>query len=162
MIFYLAVITVLVVVDQWIKVLVRTHLTSSSHIELIPNFIHLTYQENRGISFSMLSNLPDSIRVPLLAGVSAIVVIGIFIYLYVNWKKTSTMERWGFSLVLAGAIGNLIDRFFRQQVTDYMHFHFYEKSFFVNNFADDLISIGFVFVLLCGFFQGNKQEDNQG
>jgi len=157
MIYYLVTIIALVGVDQWIKVLVRTHLTSQSYIEVIPNLIHLTYQENKGISFSMLSDLSESIRVPLLAGVSAVVVIGMFIYLYRYWEQVNRGERWGFSLVLAGAIGNLIDRAFRGQVTDYMFFHYYDKSFFVNNFADDLISIGFVFMVLFSFKK--KVED---
>lgn len=144
--FYIFITVLFVCLDQLIKVLVRANLTSYSYIEIIPNFIHLTYQENRGISFSLLSDLPDSIRAPLLAGVSLIVIIGLIIYLFKTWLQINSAERWGFSLILSGAIGNLIDRAFRHQVTDYMHFHFYETSFFVNNLADDLISIGFVLI----------------
>ncbi|MCP4295003.1 MAG: signal peptidase II [Proteobacteria bacterium] len=151
MLIYILFILIFVGLDQWIKILVRQNLTGLSNIEVIPNFIHLTHQENRGISFSMLSDLPDSIRVPLLSGISLVVVLIMLIYLYLKWEKIITLERWGFSLVLSGAIGNLIDRAFRQEVTDYMHFHFYDKSFFVNNLADDLISLGFVFMVYASF-----------
>ncbi|NQU62990.1 MAG: signal peptidase II, partial [SAR324 cluster bacterium] len=118
-----------------------------SYIELIPNFIDLTYQENQGISFSLLSNLPSTIRVPLLAGVSFIVVVALCIYVFKNQAAMVTGEKLGFSLIISGAVGNLIDRVVRQQVTDYMYFHFFDTGFFVNNLADDLISLGFVIML---------------
>ncbi len=158
MLIYILFILIFVGLDQWIKILVRQNLTGLSNIEVIPNFIHLTHQENRGISFSMLSDLPDSLRVPLLSGISLLVVLIMLIYLYLKWEKIIPLERWGFSLVLSGAIGNLIDRAFRQEVTDYMHFHFYDKSFFVNNLADDLISLGFVFMVYASFKEKAEEK----
>lgn len=155
--FFIILTLCLAALDQVIKVIVRMTLTSSDNIPIIPNFIHLTYQENRGISFGMLSDLPDAYRVPLLSGGSFLVIMGLLIYLYRQWENVNQGERWGFALVLSGAIGNLIDRVFRQQVTDYMHFLFYDYSFFVNNFADDLISIGFVFLVYFGIFKKNSQ-----
>ena len=103
----------------------------------------------------MLADLSDSYRVPLLAGISTIVVTGLIIYVVRHWLELAIGERWGFSLIISGAVGNLLDRAIRQQVTDYMHFRFYDFSFFVNNLADDLISIGFVLLL---FFSFRKKE----
>ena len=157
--FYVFLISILVALDQFIKYLVRINLSSYSYIEIIPNLVHLTYQENQGISFSMLSDLPDSIRVPLLSGVSGVVVIGLCIYIYRGWNNLNTGEKWGFSLIISGAIGNLLDRAIRQQVTDYMFFHFYETGFFVNNLADDIISIGFVLILWQSFFKKTLSDE---
>ena len=154
---YIALILGLTAIDQLIKFWVRSSLTPEDQVELIPNLIHLTYQENRGISFSFLSSLPDMLRIPLLAGVSFIVIVGLGYYLYKDFDRLSKLDRWGFSLILSGALGNLIDRGFRHSVTDYMFFHFYDTGFFVNNFADDLISIGFVLVLWNGLL-GSKDE----
>lgn len=145
--FHLFIAVLLIAADQGIKALVRTYLTPASYIEIIPNFIHLTYQENTGISFSLLSELPTSVRVPLLAGVSLVVIIVLLIYVYRGWSGFNLGERWGFTLILSGAAGNLIDRAFRKQVTDYMFFHLFDISLFVNNLADDLISIGFVLIV---------------
>ncbi|MBU2645748.1 signal peptidase II [bacterium] len=156
--FYLGLITLLVGLDQFIKYLVRLYLNAGSHIELIPNLIHLTHQENRGISFSLLSDLPSMLRTPLLAGVSFIVVVGLCIYVFRNWGALVTGEKWGFSLIISGAVGNLIDRAFRQHVTDYMYFHFYETGFFVNNLADDLITIGFLIMLYHAFVAHNSRS----
>lgn len=157
---YIVVIGILVAIDQGIKLWVRTYLTPDSFIEIIPHLIHLTYQENQGISFSLLSNLPDALRVPLLTGVSLLVILGLIVYIVYNRHQLNRGEKWGFSLILAGAIGNLIDRAFRQQVTDYMYFHFYDTSFFVNNFADDLISIGFVLMIWQSFKSKDKEKEN--
>ncbi len=155
---YIFLIFGITALDQFIKFWVRSTLSPTDYIELIPNLIHLTYQENRGVSFSFLSNLPDALRVPLLTGVSLLVILGLGYYLLKDFARLSQLDRWGFSLILSGALGNLIDRGFRHSVTDYMFFHFYETGFFVNNLADDLISIGFVLVLWRGLL-GSKDEE---
>lgn len=154
---YIFAIVVMTGLDQLIKHLVRAYLTSQSYVEIIPNLIHLTYQENKGISFSFLADLPTMLRVPLLSGVSAIVIIGLSIYIYKKWETLLRWEKWGFVFILSGALGNFWDRAVRQQVTDYMYFHYYDTGFFVNNLADDLISIGFVLIVISGFL---KKEDN--
>jgi len=141
----------LIALDQGIKIVVRETMTSQTFIELVPNLIHLTSQENRGISFSFLSGLPEGFRQPALAGISFVVIIGLLVYIWRNWKSLPKIERVGFCLILAGAVGNLIDRAFRGSVTDYMYFHYYDTSFFVNNLADDLISFGFVALLYHSF-----------
>ena len=150
---YVFAIALMAGLDQLIKFLVRQYLTNHSYIEVIPNFIHLTYQENKGISFSFLADLPTMLRVPLLAGVSAIVIIGLSVYFYQKWESLLQFEKWGFVFILSGALGNLWDRAVRQQVTDYMYFHYYDTGFFVNNLADDLISIGFVLIVIAGFLK---------
>ncbi len=156
---YVIVALLLIGIDQLIKHLVRLYLTASSYIEIIPNFIHLTYQENRGISFGFLSQLPSTIRVPLITGVTAVVIIGLIIYVVKNHRVLAKFEKWGFTLILSGALGNFIDRAFRQQVTDYMHFHIFDYSLFVNNFADDIISIGFVMIVWQSF---RKKDGTNG
>jgi signal peptidase II len=153
--FYTLLIIVLVALDQLTKHLARQMLTAGSYTVLIPNFIQLTYQENPGISFSLLSDLPARIRIPALSIISALVVIVLLVYLGRQWSVLSRKEKWGFSLIIAGAVGNLIDRVFRHQVTDFMFFHIFDWGLFVNNLADDLISIGFV-ILVIAAFTGKK------
>lgn len=157
--FFVSLTIVLVGLDQLIKYWVRSTFAAGEVIELIPNLIHLMHQENEGISFSLLSNLPDLFRIPLLAGVSLIVVVILCVYVYRNWRILGQGEKWGFSLIISGAVGNLIDRVFRQSVTDYMYFHFYDTGFFVNNLADDLISIGFVLMLYQAFVKKKVSSD---
>jgi len=151
MAFYLILAIFLAVLDQLVKLAVRQQMGEGQVIDLIPNLINLTYQENRGISFSLFADLPESMRALFLTGVSALVVLGLLVYLKKHWPSYQRGERLGFALILGGALGNLIDRGWRGSVTDYMHFYYFDQSFFVNNLADDLISIGFVLVLIYSF-----------
>lgn len=157
--FYTALTLFMALLDQMTKALVKKYFDASTFIEIIPDFIHLTHQQNKGVSFSFLGDLPDVWRVPLLVGVSALVILGIILYLYKNWDQVNQLEKWGFALILGGALGNLWDRAVYQSVTDFMYFHFKETGFFVNNLADDQISIGFV-LLLWGSLM-NKQKEAQ-
>lgn len=144
-----------VLLDQIFKYLARNFLNDS--ITVIPNFIDLIHVQNKGISFSWLSDLPEEIRYPILSIGTLVILIGISFYIFRYWLEFHHLEQWGYNLVLSGAIGNFIDRVFLRGVTDYMHFRFFENSFFINNFADDLISIGFIFVLLGNYFNTKKK-----
>ena len=144
----LAVITVLVLLDQGVKTLVRTYVPLHRSSILIPNLIDLTHVENKGVSFSVLGGLPDGLRVPLLIGIS-LLALGILAYYWWHLRgKLNTLSHFAFQLILGGAIGNLIDRAVFGAVTDFLHFRFYTTSFFVNNIADIFISAGVVAYLL--------------
>lgn len=139
--------------DQGVKIWVRNSLNSTDYVELIPNFIHLVKVQNKGISFNWLHNLPDQWRALLLVSGTLVIISIMCIYIALSWAKLSTLERWGFSMILGGALGNLADRLLLGSVTDYMFFHIFSYGLFVNNLADDLISIGFVFLLVHAFFK---------
>ena len=117
------------------------------------NFIELLHVQNRGISFSLFSDLPDYIRVPFLVGVSLIAVIVMIYYQTRYWKEIDFYSRIGLVFVIPGATGNLVDRFFYGYVTDFIHFRWYDTSFFVNNLADCFISFGVIFFIAQIFFQ---------
>jgi signal peptidase II len=144
----LVVITVLVLMDQGAKALVRIYVPLHYSSILLPNLIDLTHVENKGVSFSVLGDLPDQLRVPLLIGIS-LLALGILVYYW--WqqrRRVNTLSHFAFQLILGGAIGNLIDRAVFGAVTDFLHFRFYTTSFFVNNIADIFISAGVVAYLL--------------
>lgn len=154
----------LAALDQGIKILVRATLTSRDMITIVPNFVYLTHQENEGISFSFMSELPDGLRIPLLAGMSLVVMVGLGVYMWKKYEELGVWERWGYATILGGALGNLIDRAFRHSVTDYMYLQFFGEGLFINNFADDLISLGFLLVLAQGFInmRNEKKEKHEG
>ena len=134
-------------VDQGSKFLAKKYLLANNVYTLIPNFIELILIENKGISYGLLANLNDSLRIPLVHVLPLLLVLGITCYIFLNWKKIEKNHRIGWALILGGGVGNLWDRFFFNGVTDFMHFRFFEFSFFVNNFADDFISLGIIFLI---------------
>lgn len=119
----------------------------------IPFFVHLKfqYQRNRGAAFSMLSNLPDHIRVPFFYAVTLFSVIYISYYLRVlplNFHLT----RFGLVMIMAGAIGNFIDRVIQGYVIDFVDVSWnlfgWRHDFAVFNVADISINIGIIAFLL--------------
>ncbi len=134
----ISIVTSLIVIDQIIKVLVVNNL--SKPIEVIPNFWQLNYVQNFGVGFSMLN------------GNKLLIIFISIALLYFVVKMLLADEyrmfRYPLLLVLAGGIGNFIDRIFRGFVVDYMDFQIFNYDFPVFNFADMLLVIGAVLIII--------------
>lgn len=109
------IIVFLILVDQITKYLARLHLQEKSFV-LINNFLQLTYVENRGAAFGLLQGMQW-----VFAILSVFVLFGL-IYFYKEQKKKNlqglSMLYWIIVFIIAGAIGNLIDRVAFGYVTD--------------------------------------------
>jgi len=113
--------------------------------------LNFQYERNRGAAFSMLSNLPDNIRVPFFYIVTLICVIYIGVYLRtlpINFHLT----RFGLVMILAGAIGNFIDRVIQSYVIDFFSVGWnimgWRHDFAVFNVADIAINVGIIAFVL--------------
>jgi signal peptidase II len=131
-----------VLIDQALKYLVEANMALYERIDLMP-FLALFRTHNTGISFSWLSGAPIWQLVAVVLAVSAF--IG-----WLAWRSEprQVFARAGFALILAGAVGNLIDRLAWGHVVDYVLFHTPNWSFAVFNFADACITIGAGLVIL--------------
>ncbi|MCZ6533498.1 MAG: signal peptidase II [SAR324 cluster bacterium] len=156
----LILITLSVIADQGSKIWVRINVNPYESSTLLPNLLELTHVQNKGVSFSFLGNIADSMRVPLLIVIS-LLAMGLLTYYW--WRQRhqlNALSHLAFQLILGGAIGNLIDRTLFGAVTDFLHFRFYSISFFVNNLADILISAGVVIYLLGMLQASNRQRES--
>lgn len=131
----------LALIDQWFKKLAAEHLMGKEDIVLIENFIGLSYAENTGAAFSAFS---DSTM--LLSVITLILLLGGVIFLFMGKIEGKILNSCAV-LILAGGIGNLIDRFAQGYVVDYIKTLFIDFPIF--NFADILVVVG-VFVV-CGY-----------
>lgn len=138
----------LVVIDQGIKYLVISNLNILDSINIIPNFLNITYVTNSGGAFSILSG---SRYLFIILGIAATIYIIRYI---MSCSKKSKVEVFGYSLVISGIIGNLIDRIIYGYVIDYIHFYISSYSFAIFNFADMCIVIGAILVI-CLFIKGD-------
>ncbi|MBB3235587.1 signal peptidase II [Phyllobacterium endophyticum] len=138
----LAIIGFAVISDQIIKYLVERGMEYQEQIDLLP-FLALFRVHNTGIAFSMLSGFGDEALIAL-----TIVVICFVSYLWWSTTYSRWMSRFGFALIVGGALGNLIDRSLHGYVIDYFLFHLPSWSFAVFNLADAYISIGAALVVL--------------
>lgn len=131
--------------DQWIKQLVETRMALGAHIDLLP-FLALFHTRNEGIAFSMFSGSGST-----LLSVVSLAVIALMLWLWSKAEPGDRLAHLGFALIVAGAIGNLIDRLMLGYVTDYIYFHTPVWSFAVFNIADVYISIGAALIILQEF-----------
>ena len=139
--------------DQWTKWLVHTSFRVGESLDVWPPFFALTYVRNRGAAFGILQTVDASFREPffVLIPVSAILAISV---IYYKLEAKERLSALALSLVLAGAIGNLIDRLLYRYVIDFLDFHWYEVYHWpAFNVADSCIVVGLGFFILQSFRQ---------
>ena len=134
------------VVDQITKWIVigPLRLQERFQIELLPIF-NLTWTENRGISLGLGQAETDTQRWLLVAGTAIIAaIVGYWIT-----REKARGDQLALSMVLGGALGNIVDRIRFGYVVDFLDLHFGDfRPFLVFNVADAAISIGVVILLL--------------
>jgi len=133
---------IMVLTDQISKTVVRNTMSLYESIPVIPEFFHLTYVTNDGMAFGI--NFPLGIYV--FSAISIIFTGFLFWYLW-SIKDDEIVVRTGVALILAGAIGNLIDRIFLGEVVDFLDFMIGDFHWYVFNLADSCVTVGLVFVL---------------
>ena len=139
----LAGLVITVGLDQLIKYWVVNTLEVGEEIDLLP-FLSLYHARNPGIAFSMLSSVSDWGLIAL-----TFCIICFVIWLWKNAGPEKSLSRFGFLLVIGGAIGNLIDRIRFHYVIDYISFHINGVfSFAIFNLADSFITVGAVLIVL--------------
>ena len=121
------------VFDQLSKFIIIKNLSLHQSIPLIKGVFHLTLVHNRGAAFGILKN-----QIPLFIFTSLVAIILIYFNYKQTKKKQSFVYNLSLSLILAGAIGNLIDRLFLGYVVDFLDFRIWP----VFNIADSSITVG--------------------
>ncbi len=130
----LIIMAAVLVADQISKLLVLQYLVPVGQVKLIDGILHLTYVENRGAAFGMLSNSRWVFMV--LSCVAIVILIG---YLW-RYKPESRLLRLSLALIAGGGIGNMIDRTVYGFVVDFIDVAFVWD--YVFNVADSAVCIG--------------------
>lgn len=143
-------VIVLLGIDLLLKYLVSTYLTT---VNIIDNFFSLTYVLNDGAAFSLFAS-----RTYLLILI-AIICLFFIIYELKNNLDDRVLSI-GYSLVLAGLLGNFLDRLIDGYIIDYLSFKILGYNYPIFNFADILIVVGIVFVIIKEILKerGKKNE----
>lgn len=137
---YLVLMVALVVIDQWTKAVVLRDLAGGRVVTPLPGILQFRYVENTGAAFSVLTG-----RTVFLAVITALVLC-IAIGLLVFEKIPGILNQVSVLLMVAGGLGNLIDRVSRHYVVDFIEVLF--TRFAVFNFADCCVTIGAVILIL--------------
>lgn len=129
-------VVLIVAFDQITKYLATIKLAQGKIVSFIPKAVQFRYAENTGMAFSMLSGARW-----IFVALTVAVCVGVFYYLFSN-KCKSLWLYWSLGVVLAGGVGNLIDRIRFGYVVDFIEPTF--MDFAVFNIADCAVTCGAV------------------
>ncbi|MCR1898978.1 signal peptidase II [Irregularibacter muris] len=148
---FFLVIIFIVVLDQVAKYLAVLHIKPIPTYPLIRDVFHLTYVENRGAAFSIFQD-----KQPFLITVTMLFTLFLIYYLIKTPKNKNTLWfKISLTLIIGGAIGNLIDRIRLNYVIDFFDFRYINFAIF--NTADSFVVVGTI--LLAGILLFGDTQD---
>ena len=134
---------IVIILDIISKILISNILILNESITVIPNFFYLTYANNYGGAWSIFEG-------------NTLIIY----YLFKN-KVTRKIEIIGYSLLLGGAIGNLIDRIVYGYVIDFLDFYIFKYDFPIFNVADIGIVVGIILLLVSMILEVYKNDNKR-
>lgn len=134
--------TIFFLIDISSKYIISKIVTLGNSIDIIKNFLRISYVKNTGAAFSILDG--NTLFVTIIGIVIIIVIIW---YLYKN-KVNKMIDKIGYSLILGGSIGNLFDRVCYGYVRDFIDIQIGEYNYPIFNLADSFIVIGVILLFI--------------
>ena len=150
--------SVIIVLDQVTKYLIVENFHLGETAPLILNFFNLTYVQNKGAAFGLLSQADPSFRVPFFV-IVPFVALGSIAYVFRKLPSLDVKLAVALSLIISGALGNLIDRIRLGYVVDFLDFHWKWLYHFPSfNVADSASCIGVGLVMLDLFTEESSEK----
>ncbi len=144
-------------IDQTTKAWASARLRLEGDIEVIPGFFNFAYAQNTGVAFSMFDDHGDAGR----WGLSAVAVIAGILVIYFFWRIPRSDDRilGALCLLLAGIVGNVVDRLRLGYVIDFLDVQFGSWHYPTFNVADMAIVIGAGILMLDLFISRKKDSE---
>ncbi len=149
----------ILLLDQWTKSMVVQKLPLYQRVEVIQGFFNLTHVRNAGGAFGIFGGQRTGTG-SLVFVVVSLIAIGAIIFLFIRIKESERTLALSFSLVLSGALGNLIDRLRYGEVVDFLDFHLSDYHWPAFNVADSAICIGIGLLALELLRRDHKTNNN--
>lgn len=146
--------SILLLVDQTIKIIIRNTMELYQEIKVIPNLFSIYYVENNGAAFSIFGNKTILL---IIISILCLIIINKFI-IEENLPKYTNIP---LGFLLGGIVGNLIDRILYQSVTDYLSIFIFKYSFPVFNIADIAITLSTIFLIIAFTINEYKSTKNK-
>lgn len=144
--------------DQWTKYEVSRNVILHQIIPVVDGFFNITHLRNRGGAFGIFSAQKGETGYWFFL-LFSLVAVGAVLFIFIRLKGDEKLPTIALSLVMGGAIGNLIDRFRYGEVVDFLDFYIYSYHWPAFNIADSTITIGIgLFALELLFLEGMKQK----
>ncbi|MCA0979905.1 signal peptidase II [Exiguobacterium aestuarii] len=150
---YYGLAVILILLDQLTKWVVVQTMTIGQSIEVIPNLLYWTSYRNKGAAWGMLEG-----QMAFFFVITILVVVGLVYFLH---KEVNGYQLLGYSvgLLLAGAIGNFIDRLFRGEVVDFVDTYPFGYNFPIFNVADMALTFGVILMVIGILFEEKLHKE---
>lgn len=151
-----------IILDQWTKHVIHTGFRWGESRPIWESFFALTYVRNSGAAFGILHRAPSWFRDPFFLAVSLIALV-VIVFLFIRLTLSQKSVIVALSLILGGAVGNLIDRLRFGFVIDFLDFHWKEVYHWPSfNVADSCIVVGVGLLFLNSLKQGKEEAKKPG
>ena len=150
--FLIGIIAAIVALDQWSKWKIKTSYDLYHSEPIIQDFFHFTYVTNDGMAFGL--SFPGGKQVLLFV---TLVLTGVIIWMLWKEKNSHNLIRYGLSFILAGAIGNMIDRMLYGKVVDFLDIMIGDFHWYIFNVADSAVTTGMILFILHTILIGEKK-----
>lgn len=147
----------ILVLDQWTKYIIVQKFRLYQGVEVIHGFFNIIHVRNTGGAFGIFGGERGGIGSILFVVVS-LIAIGAIVFLFVKTKENEKALALSFSLILSGAMGNLIDRLHFGEVVDFLDFHLSAYHWPAFNVADSAICIGIGLMALELLIRDNRKK----
>jgi signal peptidase II len=144
--FYAVALSV-IVLDQASKLLIQATIPFGHSIPVIPDLFAIVHVLNPGAAFGLMAARSSAFRNPFFVGIS-ILAIGFIIYYRHRGLRSHSLAAFALSLILGGALGNLVDRLRLGMVVDFLDVHYFQYHWPAFNVADSAITIGVSLMML--------------
>ena len=134
-------IVVLIMLDQWTKALAEQKLIGGRVYGIIDGFFDFSLAYNTGAAFGLGRSWSPEWRAFFFLGVSCLAVL-LMVYMLYKIRRERWWAQLGITMIIGGAIGNLIDRFRTGKVVDFIHFFYQDYHYPHFNIADSSICVG--------------------
>ena len=152
----MAIVALVLFLDQLTKLYIATTFTLYESVTILENFFHITYILNPGAAFGIFAGKTAAFRVPFFLIVSFVASVGIVIFYR---SVEDRLARAALSLILGGAIGNMIDRARLGEVIDFIDVHWYNNHWPAFNVADSAITIGVGLMIIDMFLNKTTKKE---
>jgi signal peptidase II len=141
----------IIVLDYITKRLIVNTVMLYEHIDVLP-FLRIVHVENKGAAFGLFAQFGNTIFI--LISICAIICIVIYLI-----KLPIGIELYSMSLILGGAVGNLIDRFKSGKVIDFIDLFVKDWHWPAFNVADSALTVGIIFFIVANVLHGRRRDD---
>lgn len=141
--------TLLVIaLDQYSKSFIQATIEPGERIPIISGFFDITLTYNKGVAFGLLSDISSNLLRYTFLGLTTVLALCAVVYFFVKELSGSLSGQLAFSLIVGGALGNIIDRVRLGHVVDFLLAYYKSYHWPVFNVADSCISIGVVILII--------------